>query len=160
MRRIEELLQAYGSSHTNRTNKVIHWVCVPLIFLSIVGLIWSIPNDFIAQFLSRNPNPFANWATVLLVMVIAYYFSLSISLGIGMAIFSTLCLFIIKFIDEAAIAPVWQISLGIFVIAWIGQFYGHKLEGAKPSFLKDLQFLLIGPAWLLHFIYKQLGIPY
>jgi len=52
------------------------------------------------------------------------------------------------------------VSLGIFVIAWIGQFIGHKIEGKKPSFLEDLQFLLIGPAWLLHFIYKKLGIVY
>lgn len=160
MRRIETLLQEYGASHTNRTNKIIHWICVPLIFLSVVGLIWSIPSDFISQILARNPNPFANWATVALVIVIAYYFSLSVSLGIGMAVFSTGCLFIIKTVDQANLAPVWQISLGIFIIAWIGQFYGHKIEGAKPSFLKDLQFLLIGPAWLLHFIYKQLGIPY
>ena len=160
MRTIEALLKEYGASHTNRTNKIIHWVCVPLIFLSVVGLIWSIPHDFVAQLLSRNPNPFANWATVILVLVIAYYFSLSVSLGIGMAMFSTLCLFVIKTIDQVNIAPVWQISIGIFIIAWIGQFYGHKVEGAKPSFLKDLQFLLIGPAWLLHFIYKKLGIPY
>ena len=34
------------------------------------------------------------------------------------------------------------------MIAWIGQFIGHKIEGAKPSFFEDLQFLLIGPAWV------------
>jgi len=51
-------------------------------------------------------------------------------------------------------------TMPVFVAAWIGQFYGHKVEGKKPSFFKDLQFLLIGPAWLLHFIYKRLGIPY
>ena len=53
----------------------------------------------------------------------------------------------------------WKISLSIFIIAWIGQFIGHKIEGMKPSFLKDIQFLLIGPAWLLSFIYKKLNIP-
>jgi uncharacterized membrane protein YGL010W len=51
-------------------------------------------------------------------------------------------------------------SIGIFVMAWIGQFIGHKIEGAKPSFIEDLQYLMIGPAWLLHFIYKKIGIPY
>jgi uncharacterized membrane protein YGL010W len=50
--------------------------------------------------------------------------------------------------------------IGIFILAWLGQFYGHYLEGKKPSFLKDIQFLLIGPAWLLSFIFKKLGIPY
>jgi uncharacterized membrane protein YGL010W len=52
------------------------------------------------------------------------------------------------------------ISLGVFVLAWIVQFYGHKIEGKKPSFLKDVQFLMIGPAWLMHFIYKKIGISY
>jgi uncharacterized membrane protein YGL010W len=54
----------------------------------------------------------------------------------------------------------WQVSIAVFVIAWVIQFWGHKVEGKKPSFLKDVEFLMIGPAWLLHFIYKKLGIPY
>jgi uncharacterized membrane protein YGL010W len=61
---------------------------------------------------------------------------------------------------QSQIAPLWLVSAIVFVVAWIGQFYGHKVEGKKPSFLKDIQFLLIGPAWLLHFIYRRLGIPY
>ena len=39
--------------------------------------------------------------------------------------------------------------LMIFVVAWIGQFDGHHIEGEKPSFAKDLQFLLIGPLWIV-----------
>jgi len=54
---------------------------------------------------------------------------------------------------------VW-IYVFIFLVAWVGQFYGHRIEGKKPSFLKDLQFLMIGPAWLLHFIYRKAGIRY
>jgi len=159
-RRIDQLLEEYGSSHQNKTNKLIHWVCVPLIFLSIVGLIWSIPNVFVKNLLAQGYNPFANWATVVLVIVIAYYFTLSVSLGIGMAVFSTACLYIIRQIEVLDVIPVWQFALGVFVLAWIGQFYGHKVEGKKPSFFKDLQFLFIGPAWLLHFVYKRAGIPY
>jgi uncharacterized membrane protein YGL010W len=49
--------------------------------------------------------------------------------------------------------PLWQAALGVFVAAWLGQFYGHKLEGAKPSFFDDLKFLLIGPAWILDDIF-------
>jgi uncharacterized membrane protein YGL010W len=46
--------------------------------------------------------------------------------------------------------------LAVFAIAWLGQFIGHKVEGAKPSFFKDLQFLLIGPLWLLSYVYQRL----
>jgi uncharacterized membrane protein YGL010W len=55
---------------------------------------------------------------------------------------------------------VWKICLVLFVLAWIGQFVGHKIEGKKPSFFQDVVFLLIGPAWLLHFIYKKAGQRY
>lgn len=159
MRKIDQLLAEYGESHQNSTNKSIHWICVPLIFLSVVGLIASIPSSMVQSVLGEN-NPYANWAAIVLILVLIYYVSLSIPLSIGMMLFGALCLFIVNFIVRLNIAPLWMVSLIIFALAWIGQFYGHKVEGKKPSFLKDVQFLLIGPAWLMHFIYKRVGIPY
>lgn len=159
MRRIDELLTEYGESHQDETNKAIHWICVPLIFFSIVGLLASIPSDFVQAFLGRG-NPYANWAGVALIFVIVYYVSLSIPLSIGMMLFGVLCLMLANLIARSNIAPLWLVCVIVFVAAWIGQFYGHKVEGKKPSFLKDVQFLLIGPAWLMHFVYKRLGIPY
>ncbi|HMQ00453.1 MAG TPA: DUF962 domain-containing protein, partial [Cyclobacteriaceae bacterium] len=139
MRKIDELLAEYGESHQNATNKAIHWVCVPLIFFSVVGLIWSIPNHIVQNWLGPG-NPYANWATLTLVVVLVYYITLSFTLGLGMALFSLLCLFLANLIAQLNVAPVWAISLGIFTLAWIGQFYGHKVEGKKPSFFKDVQF--------------------
>ncbi len=159
MRKIDQLLSEYGESHQNATNKTIHWICVPLIFFSIVGLVASIPSGMLQSVLGEG-NPYANWATVALVLAVVYYVSLSIPLSIGMMIFAVFCLFAVNLIVNLDIASLWIVSLGIFVVAWIGQFYGHKVEGKKPSFFKDVQFLLIGPAWLMHFIYKKLGIPY
>ena len=159
MRRIDELLAEYGESHQNKTNKAIHWICVPLIFFSIVGLIASIPSGML-QGVMGHGNPYANWATVTLALVLIYYVTLSIPLSIGMMLFGALCLFIARTLMQMELAPLWLISIVIFALAWIGQFYGHKIEGKKPSFFKDVQFLLIGPAWLMHFIFKRLGIPY
>lgn len=159
MRRIDELLSEYGESHQNHTNKAIHWICVPLIFFSIVGLLASIPSNTIQSFLGQG-NPYANWAGVALVLVIIYYVSLSIPLSIGMMLFGVACLVAANFVVRLDVAPLWLVCLVIFALAWIGQFYGHKVEGKKPSFFKDVQFLLIGPAWLMHFVYKRLGIPY
>jgi uncharacterized membrane protein YGL010W len=153
MRRIDQLLLEYGESHQNQTNKAIHWICVPLIFFSIVGLIASIPSGIVQTILGEG-NPYANWATVTLIVVTIYYVSLSIPLSIGMVLFGLLCLFIARLIAGTG-SPLWIVSIVVFVVAWIGQFYGHKVEGKKPSFFKDVQFLLIGPAWLMHFIYKR-----
>ena len=158
MRKIELLLAEYGESHQNETNKAIHWICVPLIFLSVMGLLASIPSHSVAALLGESP--YANWAGVALVLVLVYYVSLSVPLAVGMLLFGTLCLFLLKVLSGMQVAPLWMLSIAIFVVAWIGQFYGHKVEGKKPSFLKDIQFLLIGPAWLMHFIFKRIGIPY
>ncbi|HTF17616.1 MAG TPA: Mpo1-like protein [Chryseolinea sp.] len=158
MRKIEELFLEYGESHQNQTNKAIHWVCVPLIFLSLLGLLASIPADPVVSLLGESP--YANWAGVALVLSLLYYVSLSVPLGVGMMLFGALCLFILHQMAAIRVAPLWLLSIAIFAVAWIGQFYGHKVEGKKPSFLKDIQFLLIGPAWLMHFIFKKIGIPY
>jgi uncharacterized membrane protein YGL010W len=158
MKKIDALFLEYGESHQNETNKAIHWICVPLIFFSVVGLIASIPSDPLQRMMEGSP--YANWATLLMRLVIVYYVSLSIPLAIGMMLFGVLCLFLANLIVQLNFAPLWLVSVIIFAVAWIGQFYGHKVEGKKPSFLKDIQFLMIGPAWLMHFLYKKAGIPY
>lgn len=159
MKKIDLLLEEYGESHRNQTNKLIHWFCVPAIFFSVVGLAFSIPTGFLPDSMPFLGS-FANWATIALVLVLIYYVSLSVPLTLGMLFFSALCLALANFLNLAFPGKLWLISLGIFVIAWIVQFVGHKIEGKKPSFFKDIQFLMIGPAWLMHFIYKKIGVAY
>jgi uncharacterized membrane protein YGL010W len=158
MRKIDQLLNEYGQSHQNLTNKAIHWICVPIIFWSIVALLYAIPHTWFLQFTGNEL--LGNWAAVALLFVGIYYIRLSPALFIGMLVFSNFCLFIAALLQASLSMPLWQLAIGAFVIAWVGQFYGHHIEGKKPSFLKDLQFLLIGPAWLLHFMYKKLRIRY
>jgi uncharacterized membrane protein YGL010W len=152
MKSISDWFDAYGVSHQNPTNKAIHWVCVPAIFFSIVVLVAAIPFPV-------NVHPLMHWGTVALLGVLVFYMRLSVPIALGMGLFSLFCLLGNWALMQATDQPVWM-ALGIFVLAWIGQFYGHKVEGAKPSFLEDLQFLLIGPAWLMGFVYRRLGISY
>ena len=159
MKTLPEWLAEYGESHQNATNKLIHWFCVPAIFFSVVGLVFSIPSGFLAAQLPFLGD-FANWATLTLFLVLIYYISLSPALTLGMLLFSALCLALANYLAITFPGMLAYISLGVFVLAWIVQFYGHKIEGKKPSFLKDVQFLMIGPAWLMHFIYKKIGIGY
>lgn len=147
MKTLQQWFDEYAVSHQNETNITIHYICVPAIFFSIVGIFMSIPSQFLSNLLQLN-NPFIeNWATVTLLLFLLFYLRLSFSMFLKMLVFSILCivgnLYLGKFI------PLLYTSIAIFVVAWIGQFYGHKVEGAKPSFIKDLQFLLIGPAWVI-----------
>ncbi|MFZ4058587.1 MAG: DUF962 domain-containing protein [Ferruginibacter sp.] len=149
---IQQWLSAYGESHQNPTNKLIHWICVPAIFLSIIALLFSIKLPFSIDGFQMNV------AIPILIMVVLYYFKLSASLAIGMLLFTLACLGICYWVEAQVNIPIWVLALGVFAAAWVGQFYGHHIEGKKPSFLKDIQFLLIGPAWLMSFIYQKLKI--
>lgn len=159
MAKIDELLAEYGESHRNPTNKMVHWVCVPAIVLSLIGLIWSIPVPGFLSGIYIGPLP-VNWATLFIAFSLIYYFRLSAALAVGMILFISLLLLAGYFITVKIPLPLWASCLIIFSIAWVGQFWGHKIEGKKPSFLKDVQFLLIGPVWLLSFIYRKIGIHY
>jgi uncharacterized membrane protein YGL010W len=155
MRTVAEWLGEYGESHVDRTNKLLHWVCVPLIVLALMGLLWSIP----APRTVATAGPWLNWATLSAALALVYYAALSMRLAVGIAIAFAALFAILNALSELA-WPLWMTSLAIFVVAWIGQFIGHAVEGKRPSFFKDVQFLLIGPLWLLAALYRRLGIPY
>ncbi|WP_445710155.1 Mpo1 family 2-hydroxy fatty acid dioxygenase [Flavobacterium sp.] len=151
MKTLREWFDEYSVSHQNMTNKKIHYVCVPLIFFSVVGMIMSIPSKLLIPLEKIHPI-LGNWAFIAMILVSLFYFKLSFSMGIKMFVFTFICLVVNYWL--ALLVPVFWFSLSVFVIGWIGQFYGHKIEGEKPSFLKDLQFLLIGPAWVIHSVFN------
>lgn len=155
MAKIDDLLEKYGESHQNGTNKSIHWICVPVIMFSLLGLLYSIPFP-------GGRSLLGNWAAVFVAVTLLYYLRLSIPMFLGFLPVVALMLWGNHQLAQAvgSIQNMVFASLGIFALAWVGQFIGHKIEGKKPSFLEDLQFLLIGPAWLLHFIFRRLGVRY
>ncbi|OTG83633.1 DUF962 domain-containing protein [Acinetobacter sp. ANC 4648] len=129
MKSITEWFDEYSESHQNKTNKTIHWICVPAILFSLIGII--------AHFS-------AMLTALLLVLTLVFYARLDIVLAVAMAALLLVMAWLIYILPVGG-----GFYIGIFVVAWIGQFYGHKIEGKKPSFLKDLQFLLIGPVWCM-----------
>lgn len=159
MKTPDQWFTEYGVSHKNATNKLIHWICVPAIFFSLIGLLAAIPHDFLNSFFPAKYWDYTNYGSLALLLALLFYLALSPRLFIGMAVLAVLVAYGNVAIENSSMS-LWQFSLIVFVIAWIGQFIGHKIEGEKPSFFKDLQFLMIGPAWLMHFIYKKLGLRY
>jgi uncharacterized membrane protein YGL010W len=157
MQTLHQLLDKYGESHQNKVNKLIHWICVPSIMFSLAGLVMSIPFPFV-----DTKTFLFNWAFILFILAWVYYLRLSILMFFCFIVIGLLMIWgnftILNFVNSDRNLAL--VSIIIFVIAWIGQFIGHSIEGKKPSFLQDLQFLLIGPAWLLHFVFKKLSIKY
>ncbi len=141
-RQIDTLLAKYAESHLNPTNEWIHFICIPAIVFSFLGMIWAL-------------HPLA--ALAVTAASLLYYFRLSAPFTLGMLLMSGAMLWLLSTLPQGQVLTV---SLVIFVVAWIGQFVGHKIEGKKPSFFDDLRFLLIGPLFVLSFLYRRLNIAY
>ena len=152
MKTAQQWYDEYAVSHQNETNQKIHYICVPAIFFSIVGMIMSIPSGFIQNTLGIGNPMIGNWASIVMVFLLIFYIRLSFTLFLRMLGFGVLTIIGNYYLGQYL--PLFITSLAIFVAAWIGQFYGHHIEGKKPSFIKDLQFLLIGPAWVLEKLSK------
>lgn len=152
MKTAQQWYDEYAVSHQNETNQKIHYICVPAIFFSIVGMIMSIPSGFIQNTLGIGNPMIGNWASIVMVFLLIFYIRLSFTLFLRMLGFGVLTIVGNYYLGQYL--PLFITSVAIFVAAWIGQFYGHHIEGKKPSFIKDLQFLLIGPAWVLEKLSK------
>lgn len=151
-RPIDRWFASYSADHRNPTNQLIHVICVPLIVWSVLALLWSIPVPEVALFRDGM------WALFAMVAAWIFYRRASRGIALGMALMFLLMAVVTRGIYEYFGAQVLLVSaIVVFVLAWIGQFIGHKIEGAKPSFLTDLTYLLIGPAWVLAKLYRRMG---
>lgn len=141
-RPIDRMLDVYAQSHRNPTNEWIHIVCVPAIVFTLIGLLWAL-------------HPYLALAVV--VLSLGYYAWLSVPFMLGMLLMSGAMLVVLFALPEGSVTTVCAF---IFVLAWVGQFIGHKIEGVKPSFFDDLRYLLIGPLFVLGFAYRRLNIAW
>lgn len=148
MKNIHQWFSEYEVSHKNPTNVIIHKIMVPAIVYSIIGLLWTIK---VSGYDIPLALPFCG-------AIWLYYLVLSPKLSVGMFIEVGLMLTSLWYIERNLGWPIFNLSLAVFVVAWIFQFIGHKIEGKKPSFFQDIVFLLVGPLWTLNFFYKKMGI--
>ena len=140
-RKVDALLQHYGLSHTHPVNEVIHFVAIPAIMISLNGLLFAVHPALVL---------------LLIAVSLVYYSRLSWPFTLCMLLLSSVMLALVDAMDAAGVLV--QASVGVFVVAWIFQFIGHHLEGKKPSFFEDLQYLLVGPLFVLSKAFERLVV--
>lgn len=154
LRPIERWLGNYSGDHLNRSNQRIHLVCVPAIVWTLIAALWAIP---VPPALGQP----GLWAGIALALALSYYWRLSRPLALGLLVAFVLMGLLSHVLYQRLGGGGLAIVAGIvFVIAWIGQFIGHHIEGKRPSFFTDLVYLLIGPLWTLSKLYRRLGWAY
>jgi uncharacterized membrane protein YGL010W len=153
-RAIDHWFASYSGDHRNDTNQWIHVFAVPAILWTVVALLWCIPSPgtwFRPGF----------WSALAMFAAWMFYYRISRPLGFGMLAVFVIMAWLTRWLHNAlGTQPLLILAFTVFVVAWIAQFVGHKIEGKKPSFLTDLTYLLIGPAWVLAKLYRKLGWSY
>jgi uncharacterized membrane protein YGL010W len=155
MTEIDSWLDHYQETHDDLTNPAIYWSGVPLVVLGTVGLLWllPVPDAF------PDISPLFNWGTAFLMVAVVYYFIISVSLAIGM----------LPFIVGVAATQIWLarsgfpplvVSIGLLAAGIIALWLGHLRHGVVAPVLRDLQLMMIAPAWMLSVLYRRIGIPY
>lgn len=153
-REVERWLGNYSEDHRNPTNILIHWICVPAILWTVIALLWTVP---VPESIGRP----GLWAGAAMFAAMMFYLRLSRTLAFGMlAAFVALGLITEALYRVLGPADLRWLAIGIFVVAWVAQFVGHKIEGKRPSFLTDVAYLLVGPAWIVAKIMRKLGLAY
>ena len=153
-REVDRWLGNYSEDHRNPTNILIHWICVPLILWTVIALLWVVP---VPAAIGRP----GLWAGVAMFAAMMFYLRLSRVLAFGMlAAFVLLGLITEGLYRTLGPLPLMWLAIGVFVLAWIAQFLGHKIEGKRPSFLTDMAYLLIGPAWIVAKLMRKFGISF
>jgi uncharacterized membrane protein YGL010W len=149
---MQHWLDSYSADHQHPTNRVLHWICVPLIVWCVIALMWTVP---VPSLLGRQ----GLWAVGMLVLAFTWYWKHSHRLGgallIALALMAVLTELIYRQLGPSSLR---LLAIGVFVVAWIGQFIGHAIEGRRPSFLTDLAYLLVGPAWLMDKLLRRVGV--
>ncbi len=155
-RPIDRWFANYSADHRNHSNQAIHVFAVPLILWSVIGLLWCVPV----------PGTWFRpglWAALAMFLGWMFYYRASRSIGFGMLAVFVAMAWLTRWLHDSLGTPgLFKLALGVFVVAWIAQFIGHSklLEGKRPSFLTDLRYLLIGPAWVLSKLYRKLGVSW
>ena len=150
-RPIDRWFASYSGDHQNPTNQKIHFVAVPLILWSVTALLWCIP-------VPGTLFGAGLWAALASFVAWVFYNRASRRLGYGMLLVLFGMLMLNRTLQgQIGMQGLLYAAIGVFVVAWIAQFIGHKIEGKKPSFLTDLVYLMIGPAWVLAKGYRKLG---
>ncbi|MFM7625017.1 MAG: DUF962 domain-containing protein [Gammaproteobacteria bacterium] len=152
-RPVDRFFDAYSADHRDATNQLLHVLCVPAIVWSLLALVYCIPLG--------EGAPTGLLAAVLAVVAVAFWCWLSLPLGLGAGVAMALSYWSVAalhaVLGSGGLAVVGTV---VFVVAWVGQFIGHHIEGRRPSFFTDLVYLMIGPVWVLAKAYRKVALAY
>jgi uncharacterized membrane protein YGL010W len=150
MASIATLLEYYNQNHRHTSNKYLHYVGIPLMYGAIIAIFYSVKIGLYFQ-----PDISINLGHIAITIFILYYIKVSYKLSVAFFLVSIVAIWLCYTIEEEGF-NLLLIAIFLLPISLAIQLYGHKIEGNKPVFLSNLKYTLIGPAWLMTKIFRQI----
>ena len=155
MQETDQWLTDYGESHRNIRFPGMYWIATLLLVIGTVGLLWSLPIPL--EF--ARISPIINWGSTFLMAAVVYYFIISMPLAVGMLPFVLGVAALHAWLVESPYSQAW-FSMVAVLCGVTSLLIEHRGRGGGKAVLRDLQLMMIAPAWLLSLVYRRLRIPY
>jgi uncharacterized membrane protein YGL010W len=149
MKSLEEQLAIYQRYHRHPTNRLTHFFGVPLIMFSLFVLLGLVRVEFGGVGISA--------ASVLAIVVLAYYFRLDVVLAVAMTLFTAVLLLLANRVALFGASVSLTVFAVTFVGGWILQLIGHAYEGRRPALVDNLFQVVIAPIFLMAEVFFALG---
>lgn len=154
-RSLDQWADKYGELKAGGPGRVNAWLGIPLIVGSLLGILWSAPVPSVLS----DASPAINYATLFLMATFVYYCILSISLGFVGFLFLLVATSPSVLLTNADL-PLAKIASSIFFITLLWQLIETKRATGSLLVIRNLQYLMLGPIWMLRAGFRKLGIPY
>ena len=135
---IQDLFKEYEQTHRHPVNQMFHMICIPFLVWSVLGVLWSFKISY---------GGLINGATIVVPLAILYYSTFSRQLAFILFLVGAVMLTFCAYFDRHSLLVL--LSIIVFFLSWTGQLVGYHFEGMRPTFFRDLQFLLIAPIWIM-----------
>jgi uncharacterized membrane protein YGL010W len=152
---LDEWADRYGDLKRNGPGTLSALLGIPLIVGSLIGMLWSAP---VPEAL-KQASPAINFATLFLIATFVYYCILSISLGFAGFLFLLIVTAPSVWLSRHGL-PLASIASSVFFVTLVWQLIETRLATGRMRVVRNLQYLMIGPMWMLRGVYRKFGLAY
>ena len=151
----DEWADRYGALRTSGPTAANAWLGIPLVLMALLGMLWSIPMpDALSQ-----PSAAINAATMWVMASFVYYCILSIRIALGSLLLLVVLMLPSAWLERAGL-PIWPFASALFAPAFAWQLVETRRATGKLRIFANMQYLMLGPVWLLRAVYRRAGVPY
>jgi uncharacterized membrane protein YGL010W len=152
---VDDWADEFGRLRSSGPQAVAAWLGIPLVIASLLGLLWIAP----APTVLTDASPAINLATLFIMAAFVYYCILSIRLALGGLVFLLAAATPSALLEHASV-PTGLLAGAVFAASFAWQLLETRRATGRFEILRNLQYVMLGPIWLLRAVFRRAGVEY